>query len=241
MDRRKPMKSLVAYHQCFTNRKATEFAVKNFREHNPDTPYYLWSDGGSDFSDMAETYNINWVYDERNVGMNYLPAKDAKVIVERLVKCFEDSKCEYMLLMEDDVYCIGNVEVENDFDVAGANTPGNIIAEVAMEYIRKKYSVTPNVNWYNACGGTILNRNIFFENYDKIERFLEEDHDYIIENLSGERYKWSFGSMDSFLNFLYMICGKEISINSDLAEHLRNPNWNSSNYKLVHQYKQHYA
>lgn len=235
------MRTLVAYHQCFKNRKATEFVVKNFRHHNPDIPYYLVSDGGDDFSDIAEKYNLKWIYYKRNVGMNYLPSKDAKVIVERLIKCFEDSKCEYMLLMEDDVYCVGNIEVENDFDIAGANTPGNIIANQAMDYIREKYNINPNVNWYNACGGSILNKNIFFENYDIIQKFLEEDHDFIIQNLSGEKFKWSFGSMDSLLNFLYMICGKEICINTDLTEHLRNPNWQSSSYKLVHQYKEHYV
>ena len=241
MDYEQPMRSLVAYHQCFNNRKATEFVVKNFREHNPDTPYYLWSDAGSDFSDIAAKYNVKWIYDERNVGMNYLPAKDSWVLIERIMDCFDDSKCEYMLLMEDDVYCRGTIEVENDFDLAGANTPGNIIGKEAFQYIKDVYGVNPNVNWYNACGGTILNRNIFYENHAIIKKFLEEDYDYIMNNLSGEQFGWTFGSMDSFLGFLYMICGKEISVNSDLVEHLRNPNWQSSTYKLVHQYKEHYV
>lgn len=235
------MRTLVAYHQCFNNRKATEFAVRKFREHNPDIKYYLVSDGGSDFSDIAEKYNLNWVYDERNVGMNYLPAKDSWVLVERIMNCFDDSGCQYMLLMEDDILCRGKIEVENDFDLAGANTPGNFIGKESLEYIQNKYKITPNVNWYNACGGTILNKNIFYENYEIIETFIKEDHDYIMNTLSGEKYGWSFGSMDSFLGFLYMICGKQISINSDLIECLRYPNWESSPCKLVHQYKEHYV
>jgi len=235
------MRTLVAYHQCFNNRKATEFAVKNFRQHNPDTPYYLISDAGSDFSDIAEKYNVNWVYDERNVGMNYLPAKDSWVLLERIMNCFNDSGSQYMLLIEDDVLCRGKIEIENGFDLAGANTPGNIIGKEAFEYIKQKYNVNPNVNWYNACGGTILNKNIFYENYDIIETFMKEDYDYIMNNLSGEQFGWSFGSMDSFLGFLYMVCGKEICINSDLVECLRTSDWRSSSHKLVHQYKEQYV
>jgi len=234
------MKSLLVYHQCFKNRNATKFAVKNFRNHNPNIPYYLLSDGGGDFSDIAKEYNLNWVYNEENVDVNNLSSKKAKIIVERILKCFQHSQCNYMLLMEDDIYCRGKIEIENDFDLAGAYTPGNIIAEEAMNYIKQKYNITPNVNWYNACGGSILNKNIFFENYDLIQKFLDEDYDFIIENLSGEKFKWSFGSMDSLLNFLYMICGKEIRVNSDLTEYFRNPNWESSEHKLVHQYKKYY-
>jgi hypothetical protein len=47
-------KQFSVYHQCFDNIKATEFAVANFRDHNPNVPYYLLSDGGLDFSEIAK-------------------------------------------------------------------------------------------------------------------------------------------------------------------------------------------
>jgi len=47
-------KTFTAYHQCYKNKKATEFAIQKFRQYNPDAPYYLISDNGEDFSDIAE-------------------------------------------------------------------------------------------------------------------------------------------------------------------------------------------
>ena len=42
---------LAAYHQAYKNKRATEEAIKSFREHN-DGPYFLVSDGGDDFTDV---------------------------------------------------------------------------------------------------------------------------------------------------------------------------------------------
>jgi len=233
-------KTIAVYHQCFDNKKATEFAIKNYKIYN-NSLYFLISDGGLSFEDIANKYNCIYFNDGKNVGMNYLSSEQAIVIVQRLKYCFDKSNCDYLLLMEDDVFCKGKIILNEDFDLAGADTPGNIIHQTSLDYIKNKYKISPNVNYYNACGGSILNKNIFYENYDTIIKFLKEDHDYIKNILSGEKYKWSYGSMDSMINFLYMICGKKIIVNKLLTEYYRNPNWNSENFKLVHQYKLHYG
>lgn len=237
------MNNIAVYHQCFNNIKATEFALSNFKKHNSNIEYYLISDGGLNFFHLTEKYNCHYYNDNINVGMNNLNSSQALVILKRLKYCFDVSRAKYILLMEDDIFCRGKIEITEDFDLAGANTPNNLIGESALNYIKQKYNVNPNINWYNACGGSLLNKNIFEKSYDKLIKFIEEDHDFIKTKLSGDTfknvpgYKWTYGWMDQMICFLYMICDKKISINPEHIECLRDPMWQSKPHKLVHQYK----
>lgn len=222
------MKTFTAYHQCFDNKKATDFAIGEFRKHNPDTPYYLISDAGIDFSDLAEKYNCYYVYDEVNTGMNYLPAEHVKVLFNRLINCFNHFKTDYVLLMEDDVLCRGKLEIEDEFNLAMSNVPGNKI--YLYDKIVKKYNSTPNVDWYGATGGSFLNKNLFTqeENIKKVYKFIDEDYDQKI------------GSMDQLITTLYLVCGYDCSINTALGETHRTPDWMNCDLPLIHCYKEMY-
>lgn len=222
-------KTYSVYHQCFKDKKATEFAIQQFKKYNPDIPYYLISDAGSDFSDLAEKYNCIWKYDEKNVGMNYLSPDDAKTLYDRLVECFSIVKTDYIILMEDDVLCRGKIEINDDVNLAMSYVPGNSL--VLYDTIVEKYNPNPNVNWYGATGGSILNKNIFTEEkyIDRIYKFIKEDH------ISDA------GSMDQFITTLYLICGLECSINNLLGETHRTPNWQNSNLPLIHCFKEMYS
>lgn len=222
------MKTFAAYHQCFTNKKATDFAIGEFRKHNPDTPYYLISDAGSDFSDIAEKYNCYYVYDEVNTGMNYLPVEHAKILFNRLANCFSHFNTDYILLMEDDVLCRGSLSIEDDFNLAMSCVPGNKV--YLYDIIVSKYNPSPNVDWYGATGGSFLNKNIFTEekNIQKIQKFMNEDYDQ------------KMGSMDQFITTLYLLCGYDCSVNSLLGETHRTPNWQNSNLPLIHCFKEMY-
>lgn len=221
-------KTFAAYHQCYKNKKATEFAISEFRKHNPDVPYYLISDNGDDFSEIAEKYNCHFVYDEINTGMNYLPAKHAKILYQRLINCFNLFDTDYVLLMEDDVLCRGEIIINDDFNLAMSYVPGNKI--YLYDRIVNKYNPNPNIDWYGATGGSILNKNLFTlkENIKKVNQFIEEDHDPIM------------GSMDQFITTLYLICGYECSVNNLLGETHRTPNWQNSDLALIHCFKEMY-
>lgn len=222
------IKTFAAYHQCYKNKKATEFAISEFRKHNPDVPYYLISDNGDDFSDLAEKYNCHYVFDEVNTGMNYLPPEHAKVLYERLVDCFNVFGTDYVLLMEDDVFCRGKINIEDNFNLAMSYVPGNKV--YLYDKIVEKYNSNPNVDWYGATGGSILNKNIFTieENISKINKFIEEDHDPVM------------GSMDQFITTLYLVCGYDCSVNNLLGETHRTSNWQQSDLPLIHCYKDMY-
>jgi hypothetical protein len=235
------MKRYCVYHQCFNNKKATEFAIKNFKEYNPDIDYYLVSDGGEDFSEIAKKYSCNYIFEKNNIGMNYYTVEQAHQIMNRLKNCAILSSSEYILLMEDDVLCRNKFNLYENIDLAGVYSPGNIIPKEVLDYLSKKYNITPNINWYNACGGTILNTDVLLNKFNLVEKFINEDHDYIVKNLSGEKYSFGYGSMDQLLVLIYFVCGKKISVNKQLTEYWRNPNWVHSNHALVHQYKEQYV
>ena len=46
------------FYQVYDNKKAARFVLENFREHFPENPVILISDGGEDFSDVASEYKL---------------------------------------------------------------------------------------------------------------------------------------------------------------------------------------
>ena len=48
------MSNIGAYFQAYKNAKATEFVIKSFREHHPESPITVVSDAGNDFSNICE-------------------------------------------------------------------------------------------------------------------------------------------------------------------------------------------
>lgn len=223
-------KKFSVYHQCFNNFRATEFAIGNFRKYHPDVPYYLISDGGEDFSDIAKKYNCNFVLASENIGTNYLEKEQAKIYLNRLKSAFIYSNSDYLLTMEDDVLCRGKVEITRNFNIAMSYVPDNKLRPHIFEKCVKKYNITPNVDWYGATGGTLLNKNIFFdeEKIEIINRFMEED------------FESTLGSIDQFIVMLYLICGLDCSVNESLGETHRTPNWQNSDLSLIHCFKEMY-
>lgn len=223
------MKRLGAYHQCYKNRKATEFAMRNFIKHNPEVPYCLVSDAGDDFSDLAQKYGCEYLSYDTNVGMDYLPKEHAKLLLKRVDDCFNLLDVEYLILMEDDVFCRGPVEFDFDFDLGSHHVVGN---KLHLYESILKYNPTPNVDWNGACGGAILNRILFNENnWETMNRFFDEEFDSI------------GGSMDQLVTTMYLVCGykaTELTSVGLLGEVNRHPNWPSTNIPIIHQYKYEY-
>ena len=60
--------TLGVFHQVYTRPKATEEAIKSFRQFHPDTPYVLICDGGKSFHRIAKRYDCLYVHEEDNLG-----------------------------------------------------------------------------------------------------------------------------------------------------------------------------
>ncbi len=221
------MNSFAVYHQCYKNEKATNFAIENFRKHNPDVPYYLISDGGLNFEHLAKKYNCIYVHDENNTGLNYLPKDRAQRMIERIKTFFNTVNTEYGLYMEDDVYCVNKIELKRPFNIWMLPQRNN---KLSVYRTILQYNQKPNVDWFGGCGGTIWNRNIFVE-----QRYIDIINDFFQNN-----YNSCCGTIDELIPTLYLICGLECEGSEFLSDANATGDAFNERYKLIHAYKKMY-
>jgi hypothetical protein len=59
------MTSLGFFFSCFNENKAVEYSLSELVKHYPDSPIYLVSDGGNDFSYLESEYkNLKFSFEE---------------------------------------------------------------------------------------------------------------------------------------------------------------------------------
>ena len=49
------------FYQVYNNERAVRFVLDNFRNHFPNNPVVLISDGGDNFSNVADEYNCKFL------------------------------------------------------------------------------------------------------------------------------------------------------------------------------------
>lgn len=228
--------NFLVHHQCFKNKKATEFALKSLKEYNPDVPYVLWSDAGEDYKKFVDNYKIDYFYSGTNVGYRYYDKNKAYELFDRVRKsCELYPNLPYVMWMEDDVLVKGKIKVPNGVDFCGGPDVGNRYLGNAFEYLCEKYKLTPNFDYYCTAGGTMMSTEVFTDSFNIIEKFLEEDYDYIINNLWTE-----LAHHDIMIMTCHLICNKKYSVNPQHAELSRSSNWSDNRFAIVHGYKDHY-
>lgn len=237
--------SLSVFHSAFKNKRATEQAIKNFREHN-DGPYFLVSDGGDDFSEIAEKYNCFYYHADWNLKLRdhndpsgiYGNTKEETLEwLRRFRMACDYAKTDHIMMMEDDVLIRGQINVDDDVEVAGLDGPQNRnrVHQELIEYLTEKYDAKFYNNWYAITGGAIFKIKTFVENYDKVIKIFDDEFDFIKDNLMK-----SIGCIDVWMTVYYALCRKEYTINPYFTETTNNPNWRDPNYAIVHHYKEHY-
>lgn len=137
--------TLGAYYQCFKNRVATEYVLKSFREHYPEAPVIIVSDGGDDFSDLAQMYNCQYFWREniqscrgKALAYNYdnwiLWWNDFKKYVSML-------DTDYMIFLEDDVAVRRPISLDSlPYDVNGISLTMSL-ARFDLKHIAKNKSM----------------------------------------------------------------------------------------------------
>jgi len=236
--------TLGVFHQVCNHLKATEEAIKSFRQYHPDNPYVLISDGGEDFLEIAQKYNCFYFHAKNNLGYRdhthpsgiYGMTKEETLTwLNRFnLACFI-CDTDHILMMEDDVHIRGEIHVPDDWEFAGQAKPGNLLQEPFMNYLTEKYAVEWNVNYYGTGGGSIFNAKTFLKNYKRVISIFNDEFDYIKENLCG-----NIGWVDVWMPTYYFLCGKKYRHNNLLTETTSNPIWAISKEPIVHQYKVHY-
>lgn len=229
---------LGAFHQAYKNKIATENAIKNFRKFYPDSPYFLFSDDGLDFYDIAEKYNCHYVHCDYRIGYDKcfgFGKRGSKEWLKRFYMACSTLKCDYIIMMEDDVLIQNYIPIESKVEFYGLNIPTNKFPVKFIEYLTSKYSAIFHNDWYGSGGGSIFKTETFINNYQRVSKIFEEEYDYIIDNLNV-----NFGWVDNFMTTFYYMCGKKYTPNPHLTEVTRNSNWKNPYFAIVHQYKQFY-
>ena len=236
-------------HIAWKHKEATEHVVKQFRKYHPNNPYTLISDNGFDYSELSKKYNLNYIHSYLNChpmrlhghshGIYGITKNETLGWIHYFREaCKHVAKHDgtHIILMEDDVHTQSEIVIDPNWECAGHYYPeSNKLDPKLLEWISKKYDVTPNVDWYGAGGGSVFKVNTFLENFHKIYDFIDDDFDKIVETM-----EYQFGWCDIFMQISYFICGKDYSVSNILTETHLTPNFENSSYSLVHKYKKYY-
>lgn len=230
---------LGAFHQAYSNKKATENAIKSFRKYHPDSPYFLYSDNGLDFSEIAEKYSCKYKFCDIRIGYDKcfgFGVEGVFLWLERFYNSCVIMNCDYVIMMEDDILIKNKISLPEDCEVYGHSTFGNKFNPKYLEYLSKKYNIIFLDDWYGSGGGSIFKVITFLENYDRIISIFKSELEEAIETKENINMGW----VDNFMTLFYLLCGKKQQPNPSLTEVTKNPNWRNSQYSIVHQYKEYY-
>ena len=113
------------HHQAYKNFDAVENVLSQFRKYNPEEPYVLWSDSGSDYYEIAEKYKVKYFYSDLNVGLKKYSKDQLYEFLVRIRKTFEIIDKKYAVWMEDDVLIRGKISIDEKVDFSGLPFTGN--------------------------------------------------------------------------------------------------------------------
>jgi hypothetical protein len=228
--------NLIAHHQCFKNKRATEFAISEFRKHNPNVPYVLWSDAGEDYTEISGRLGVDYFHSDLNVGYKYYDKEGAFELYNRIRKsCELYPEAKNVLWMEDDVLVKGEVLVPSGCDFSGIPDVGNRFYGITFGYLCEKYGIAPNFDFYSTAGGTLMCADTFRDKFNVIERFIEEDYEFITNEICRE-----MAHHDVMIMLAHLITNKRYGVNPCLTEVARNSNWPDPRFTIVHGYKNAY-
>ena len=199
---------------------ACYMALYQLRKIYPDVPIALFEDGGDILYPIAEEFKCE--YKKTNMsGENHKfsgrPVKDLKsnlAWLERIKdSCLTILKnAEWIIHYEDDVWCKRKIERHPAFDLAGANGP--IYTPELSNYLFQKFneSQITRGHWssrgtlesYQACGGTIFNKEKFLDAYNKISEIDWE----LIYRLDSRACEWTDASLSFIMQYGGFSCGR---------------------------------
>lgn len=227
---------------CYSNKKATEFVLENFRKHFPENPIVLISDGGADFSLLAEKYSCDYHWRENIFGndsngydKNVYDAYRTLEFYRRHKLACDYCKTEYMMLLEDDVYIQRPFTIDEPFALKGVRIGGVMPANLKRDCLEQG---GVEVNNYGMCGGSMYNVEIFLSIYDDIIKDIEENQDRLMAEHSYPGGYKGLGVVDISTVYHFGKRGHKYQHAEWLSE-VRESNHLS--YPVIHQWKQHYS
>jgi hypothetical protein len=208
---------LAVHHQCFRSAKATRYAASRFLQWNREVPYYLWSDAGDDFSELARSLKINYRYSDINVGHSrYTPDKLYELLA-RIKQTADSTGADLILWMEDDVITRKKLNIAMGVQSTCLLTTHKIWP-ACHELLRQKYAVEPNVPSWGMAGGSLLNGNLFRQQWPLIHEFVYVDYPHLLETCGAE-----VGYGDVLLQMIHMIAEIPCDVGKYVVDHCEKP------------------
>ncbi len=226
------------YYAAFKNEKATRFVLENFRKNFPENPIFLFSDGGNDFSHLAEEYGCGYEHSFNifEPQREMLCSSRMREFWRRLKVSVDHCDKEYLMILEDDVYVRGYFEIDRHFSLCGSRI-GAQFSTIAKRDIKK--ATSKDIHTYGMCGGSMLNTEIFNKIYNDVILDINENHDQKIKNKVDS---WcSLGSTDSNITYHFCKRGYFYEPNPWMIEVRESQrSWRTSDHPIVHEYKENY-
>jgi hypothetical protein len=208
--------TISAYIQCHSNKTALYYSLASFRNAYPYVAVTLVSDCGDDFSSFANHFDLHYYRsDKRCDPRGHLGTEGAREYLERIYEHCLRVASDYVVILEEDVTTRRRVRQFPSTDCAGPRF--NALADPLNRYLQEINKTTEDYG-YAMCGGSIFDRRVFIECYEKQNLDLD-----LLEGLDERIVQYS----DVVLTVIFLINGysygiwEEVSETKHPVEHLR--------------------
>ena len=212
--------NLGVFYQSGHKLVACHIALMQLRKIYPTIPIVLIEDGSDLLSHTAKEFDCNYTRIEQsgsNQSHSGRPVKDISSNLSFLERAYKAQttilkNVEWVLFYEDDVWCKREIQRFPRFDLNGANGPLYNIG--LYNYLKNRFKILDESrnHWsqkgtlqsYQACGGTIWNREKFITAYENIHHI---DWDLIF-TLDNRPCEWVDASISFVMQHAGFSCGK---------------------------------
>lgn len=208
---------LAVHHQCYKSPRATQHAAELFLRWNPGTPYFLYSDCGDDYTDLAAELGLTYRFSDTNVGHSHYSSDQLLELFSRIKSTADSSQADLILWMEDDVVTRGRLKISPQVHSTCLATT-HVIWPACHQLLRDKYKTEPNVPSWGMAGGAMLNGKLFRDQWPMIKQFVLDDYPYLIKECGSEV---CYG--DILLQMIHMIADVPCSVGRYVVDHCERP------------------
>lgn len=248
------MKTLGFMYTCFKEKKAVEHSLKHLVKIYPDSPIYLFSDGGDDFSYLEQEYkNLKTSLEKDTLsetfkitaghtGCDYINGnfrqehyqkiikESAFATLDRIEKTIQYCNTDWIVMMDPDTLIRGELTIPDNATLLGSLVnccfPENF-QNIFKEIKGAKILTRWGASPYIFQSETFIKALTFFKS-----------NEYLFEKFSKEYF--GMYAHDILIPVLFALIGEEEKFNADIIECGRNPNWKNTSHPLVHQFEEYY-
>jgi len=185
-------------------------SLKAFRNHYEQEEVTLVSDGGDNFSDLATYFNINYHYSSYNCKYGQLGLIGSNEYLRRIYEHCVRANSDYVVILEEDVLTRRRINQFPSTEAAGPRL--NVFSEALIQYL-KNINHNDKDYGYGMCGGSIFDRKIYVECYEK------RDFDLRVLGKLDQRI---IMNKDALLAIIFLVNGFSYSIWGEVSE-TKNP------------------